>query len=103
MAAIGIQTSITGAPASAAVQEVTEDSSVDLKELKDYTGSVKEAAILKFYTKTRTIRGYGDGKSILTALAAGNITAAKVVSAKVTESVDDFPQFEVTTKEYPAI
>jgi hypothetical protein len=103
MAAIGITFSITGAPSSAAVQEVTEEDSVELKELKDYTGSIKEAKTLKYSTKTRTIRGYGDGKSILSSLAAGNITSSKVVSAKVTESVDDFPQFEVTTKEYPAV
>ena len=103
MAAIGITFSTTGSPASAAVQEVTEEDAVELKELKDYTGSIKEAKTLKYYTKTRTIRGYGDGKSILSGLAAGNITSSKVVSAKVTESVDDFPQFEVTTKEYPAI
>ena len=103
MAAIGITFSITGSPSPAAVQEVTEEDSIELKELKDYTGSVKEAVSLKYSTKTRTIRGYGNGASVLSGLVAGNITSAKVVSAKVTESVDDFPQFEITTKEYPSI
>ena len=103
MAAIGIILPITGAPSPAAVQEVTTEETIELKELKDFTGEVKEAKSLKYKTVTKTIRGYGDGKTILSGLVKGNITAAKVVSAKVMQSVDDFPQFEVTTKNYETI
>ena len=101
-AGIGIPSgNLTGAPSGSAVQEVTTEETVELKTLRDFSGNTKLVDMLGFKTVTRTIRGYGMAATALATVTTGAINATpKVIEAKTTETNEDFPQFDITTKSY---
>jgi hypothetical protein len=103
-AKIGIVTLPISAPTGSAIQEVSTEETVELKTLRDYTGVTKIVDLMGYKTKTANIRGYGPATGILALVTSGGITTtAKIIEAKVTESNEDFPQFDITSKLYENI
>jgi len=100
MASIGIVTNPSGMPGGAALEEVSTETTVEVKTLRDKSGTTKHAQKLGFVKKTVTARGYGDGMGSLGNVTAGGITGAKVMEVKGSESNEDFPKFEIQTVEY---
>jgi hypothetical protein len=103
-AKIGIVTLPISAPTGSAVQEVSTEETVELKTLRDYTGVTKVVDLMGYKTKTANIRGYGPPATILGLVTVGALTTtAKIIEAKITESNEDFPQFDITSKLYENI
>jgi hypothetical protein len=102
---LGITSSMSGAPSSAAVQEYSTEETVDVKTLRDFAGITKLIGTPKVKTITSSIRGYGDATAVMATITTGAITAGtgKAIEAKLTLSNEDFPQFDITTKTYEAI
>ena len=99
---LGITSTMSGAPSSAAVQEYSTEETVDVKTLRDFAGITKLIGTPKFKTVTSSIRGYGDAASVMATITTGAITGGtgKAIEAKLTLSNEDFPQFDITTKTY---
>ena len=91
-------------PASGFIQEVSADSSVDLIKIKDESGVTKRLLTKKMVSKDITISGQGT-VNLGTAVAAGSYSedTAKVVSAKMSESSEGTPEFEVNIKVYSSL
>ena len=99
---IGIGTLPITPPTGSAVQEVSTEETVEVKTLHDYTGITKIVDLMGYKTITANIRGYGVATATLALVIKGAIgsTTAKIIEAKVSESNEDFPQFDITTKLY---
>jgi hypothetical protein len=83
------------APAGGHVSESSQEETQEIATIKDASG-VTVIAKPKPLVRTETsIKGYGD--PAFAAVTAGALTAdtLKIVSAKGSESNDDFPQFEI--------
>ncbi|MBP46950.1 MAG: hypothetical protein CMH53_03345 [Myxococcales bacterium] len=105
-AAIGVSSTLieSFAPATGFIQEVSADSSVDMIKIKDENGVTKRLLTKKMVSKDITISGQGT-VSLGTAVAAGSYSedTAKVVSAKISESAEGTPEFEVNLKVYSSL
>lgn len=88
------------APSGGYVNEAEQDQSVDVATVRDENGVTKVALPKKMITETQTIKGKGDAG--LAAVTAGAFSAGtiKIISAKQTETNDDFPDFEIVGKKY---
>jgi hypothetical protein len=100
MASIGVTESVTGIPASGVLEEVSIETSVEVKTLRDKAGITKHAEKMGYVKKTTTARGYGDGMGILSSVSTGPMNTAKITEVKASESNEDFPKFELTSVEY---
>jgi hypothetical protein len=101
---IGIGTVPISPPSGSAVQEVSTEETVEVKTLRDYTGITKIVDLMGYKTITSNIRGYGSAASVLALVVKGALTTtAKIIEAKITESNEDFPQFDITSKYYKNI
>jgi hypothetical protein len=102
MATIGITTVPSGmAPTAGAAQELSVESTLEIKTVRDKSGVVSKAVPMKYKKVTTTLRGYGDATSILASVTAGAFTSGKkLIEVKLSESNEDFPQFDSTQVEY---
>lgn len=102
MATIGIPTIPTGmAPSASAAMELSVESTIEIKTVRDKTGTITKAVPMKNKKITTTLRGYGDATSILSNVTAGAFTGGKkLIEVKLSESNEDFPQFDATQVEY---
>lgn len=88
-------------PASGFVQETTETKSAEIASVRDTTG-VTKLAVLKGVVTTETVI---KGKGTYTPNVAVNkdVTGTAIItSAKVSESAEDFPDYEITFQAFSA-
>lgn len=88
------------APAGGYVYEAESDESIEEATVRDEDGNVVIAKPKKMITETQVIKGKGD--PAIAAVATGGFASgtAKIVSAKGSETSDDFPDFEITARKY---
>jgi len=88
-------------PTSGVAEEVSVETTVEVKTLKDKSGVTKHAQAMAYTKKTTTVRGYGDGTILLSSVTAGAYTSGKkITEVKASESNEDFPKFEATEIQY---
>jgi hypothetical protein len=85
-------------PTGGTVEESTSEDEIEIKTIKDATGTTCRAVPSKMIKTTVTIKGRGLASLALAAGALGG--TVKVISVKNTESNDDFPNYEMTGTSY---
>lgn len=87
-------------PSGGYVSEAESDESIDVAEVRDENGDIAVARPKKMVTETQTIKGKGDPE--IAAVTSGAFTSGtvKIVSAKGSESQEEFPDFEITGRKY---
>jgi len=86
-------------PASGFVQETTETQTVEIASVRDTTGVTKLAVLKGVLTTEIVIKGKGTYTPAVT--ANPNVTGTAVItSAKVSESAEDFPDYEITYQQF---
>lgn len=96
MPSIGISLTDIAEPSNSTTEEFTKEQSVEVVSIRDKTGVTKHATKLGYGTTTFTRRGRGAAS--LADVAAGAISegTAKIISARNTQTADDFPSYEIT-------
>ena len=87
-------------PTGGHAEESSSDSSVEVATVKSALGVTVIAVPKKLVTTNLSIKGKGD--PALSAVTAGAIAVdtLKIISAKGTESKDEFPDFEINAVKY---
>lgn len=86
-------------PASGFLQETTETKSAEIATVRDATGVTKLAVLKGVVTTETVLKGKGTFSPAVT--VNKNVTGtAVIVSAKVSESAEDFPDYEVTYQQF---
>lgn len=95
MPSIGITSDDIAEPENATTEEFSVETSVEPRTIRDKTGVTKHVQPLAHSTTNFTRRGRGAAS--LAAVAAGAIAegTAKIVSARNTQTNDDFPSYEI--------
>lgn len=86
-------------PASGYLQETSSEKSVEVATAKDATGVTKLAVPKPLVTETITLKG----KGTYTPNVPRNVQVAGtavITQAKVSQSSDDFPDYEVTYQKF---
>lgn len=85
------------------VQEASREESIEVATIRDEAGVTVVAVPKPLVTRSVSIRGRGDAE--LSAVTSGAFTAGalKIVSARQSETNDDFPEFEITATAYEDI
>jgi acetaldehyde dehydrogenase (acetylating) len=86
-------------PASGFVQETTQTKTAEIASVRD-TNGVTKLAVLKGVVTTETVI---KGKGTYAPAVAGNnnVTGSAVItSAKISESAEDFPDYEITYQQF---
>jgi aspartyl/asparaginyl-tRNA synthetase len=88
-------------PGAGFVQETTETKTAEIVSVRDTTGVTKLAVLKGVVTTETVIKGKG---TYSPAVAANpNVTGTAVItSAKVSESAEDFPDYEITYQAFSA-
>lgn len=86
-------------PATGYLQETTQTQTAEIASVKNTSG-VTALAVLKGVLTTETvIKGKGTYTPVITANL--NVTGTAVItSAKVSESAEDFPDYEITYQQF---
>lgn len=101
---IGVDTTYNlSTPAGGYTQEADSDRSVDVVTIRDETGTTVKAKPKKMITETQTIKGKGDPGLAAVTAGAFSVNTVKIISAKGSESNEDFPDFEIQGKKYSNI
>jgi hypothetical protein len=82
------------------IGQSSEDSTVDVVTLRNQQGLTVQAAPKKLITKTITVSGKGTSNFSLVTGGDAVINTAMISSVKITESNDDFPEFEIQATTY---
>lgn len=87
------------APAVSTVEESSTESEVEIKTIRNASGTTCQAVPAKMVKTTVMIKGRGTSAA---SVAAGAFTegVVKVTSVKNAESNDDFPTYEITGVSY---
>ena len=86
-------------PASGFVQETTQTETAEIASVRDTTGVTKLAVLKGVLTTEIVIKGKGTYAPAVTANL--NVTGTAVItSAKVSESAEDFPDYEITYQQF---
>jgi len=95
MPSIGITSTAITEPSNSTTEEFTTEQSVDVVTIRDKTGVTVHASPLGHATTTLTRRGRGAAS--LSDVSAGAISegTAKIVSARNTQTADEFPAYEI--------
>ena len=88
-------------PASGFVQETTETKTAEIASVRDTTGVTKLAVLKGVVTTETVIKGKGSYTPAVTVNKAVTGTAV-ITSAKVSESAEDFPDYEITYQAFSA-
>ena len=104
-ATFGLGTALITAPTGAYISDQSEDSSVEIAEVRNSAGAVVIALPKKLVTKNITISGKGGADiaevtASVIAAGVGGGSAMKILSVKGTESNNEFGDFEVTAIQY---
>jgi hypothetical protein len=94
--------SLFGATNSAGgyLQESSEETSIEIATCKDQTGVTKVAVPKGMKTTTVTLKGKGTYTSFAVARNTDVGATAVITSAKVTETNDDFADYEITYQSF---
>ena len=82
------------------VGQSSEDSTVDVVTLRNQEGLTVQAEPKKLITKTITVSGKGTTSFSQVTGGSVNVNTAMISSVKITESNDDFPEFEIQATTY---
>ena len=86
-------------PAAGFVQETTQTETAEIASVRDTTGVTKLAVLKGVFTTETVIKGKGTYTPAVT--ANPNVTGTAVItSAKVSESAEDFPDYEITYQQF---
>jgi hypothetical protein len=86
-------------PAAGYLQESSEEKSVEVATCKDATGVTKLAVPKGVITTTVTLKGKGTyAPEVARNTSVG--ASAVITSAKVSESNEDFPDYEITYQKF---
>jgi hypothetical protein len=86
-------------PASGFIQETTQTKTAEIASVRDTTGVTKVAVLKGVVTTETVIKGKGTYAPAVT--ENKNITATAVItSAKISESAEDFPDYEITYQQF---
>lgn len=86
-------------PASGFVQETSETESAEIATVRDTTGVTKLAVLKGVLTTEISIKGKGTYTPAVTTNT--NVTGTAVItSAKISESAEDFPDYEITYQKF---
>ena len=86
-------------PASGFVQETTETKTAEIVSVRDTTGVTKLAVLKGVVTTEIVLKGKGTYTPAVTANL--NVTGSAVItSAKVSETAEDFPDYEITYQQF---
>jgi hypothetical protein len=86
-------------PAGGFLQETSEEKSVEVATCKDATGVTKLAVPKGVVTTTITLKGKGTYAPAVSRTTSVGSTAV-ITSGKVSESNEDFPDYEVTYQRF---
>jgi len=86
-------------PAAGYLQETSEEKSVEVATCKDATGVTKLAAPKGVVTTTVILKGKGTFTPAVPRNTSVGATAV-ITSAKVSESNDDYPDYEATYQKF---
>jgi len=91
------------APTVGYVTEATRKRSIEVATVQDEMGVTRKAKAKKLVTEDVSIKGKGDAE--LADVVAGSFSAGvvKVVSAKQSETDDEFPDFEQTGQAFDTL
>ena len=101
---IGVTASDIATPTGSYANESSKSSSVTSATVQDESGNFVVASTTKTEEITHTLSGKGDAD--LSSVVAGTDFVdgtAVITSARVTENAEDFPDFEITAKEYKSL
>jgi hypothetical protein len=88
-------------PASGFLQETTQTKTAEIASVRDTTG-VTKIAVLKGVVTTETVLK-GKGTYSPAVAVNKNVTGSAVItSAKISESAEDFPDYEITYQGFSA-
>jgi len=86
-------------PASGYLQETTKTETAEIASVRDTTGVTKVAVLKGVLTTEVVLKGKGTYTPAVTANL--NVTGTAVItSAKVSESAEDFPDYEITYQQF---
>ena len=88
-------------PALGFVQETTETKTAEIATVRDNTGVTKLAVLKGVVTTETVIKGKGTYTPAVTVNKTVTGTAV-ITSAKVSESAEDFPDYEITYQAFSA-
>jgi hypothetical protein len=88
-------------PASGFVQETTETKTAEIATVRDTSGVTKVAVLKGVLTTETVIKGKGTFTPVVAINNAVTGTAV-ITSAKITESAEDFPDYEITYQQFAA-
>ena len=101
---IGVIATDISTPTGSYANESSKSSSVTSATVQDESGNFVVASTTKTEEITHTLSGKGDAD--LSSVVAGTDFVdgtAVITSARVTENAEDFPDFEITAKEYKSL
>jgi hypothetical protein len=88
-------------PASGFLQETTETKTAEIATVRDATGVTKLAVLKGVITTETVLKGKGIYAPAVT--VNKNVTGTAVItSAKISESAEDFPDYEITYQAFSA-
>jgi hypothetical protein len=86
-------------PASGFIQETTQTKTAEIASVRDTTGVTKLAVLKGVVTTETVIKGKGTYSPAVT--ENKNVTGTAVItSAKISETAEDFPDYEVTYQQF---
>jgi hypothetical protein len=86
-------------PASGFVQETTQTKTAEIASVRDTTGVTKVAVLKGVVTTETVIKGKGTYSPAVT--ENKNVTGTAVItSAKISETAEDFPDYEITYQQF---
>jgi hypothetical protein len=101
MAFATIETYGVNDPAAGFLQETTETKTAEIASVRDTTGVTKLAVLKGVVTTETVLKGKGTYSPAVTANL--NVTGSAVItSAKISESAEDFPDYEITFQQFSA-
>jgi hypothetical protein len=85
------------------IGQSSEDSTVDVVTLRNQQGVTVQAEPKKLITRTITVSGKGTTNFAQVTGGDAALNVAMISSVKITESNDDFPEFEIQATTYEDI
>jgi hypothetical protein len=89
-------------PASGFLQETTQTKTAEIASVRDTTGVTKIAVLKGVVTTETVLKGKGTYPSPAVTVNKNVTGTAVITSAKISESAEDFPDYEITYQGFSA-
>jgi hypothetical protein len=89
-------------PAEGFVQETTQTKTAEIASVRDTTGVTKLAVLKGVLTTETVIKGKGTYPALAVVSNKDTSGNAVITSAKISESAEDFPDYEITYQAFAA-